>query len=42
LQKNISIVEKDLKSEEWDGQEMDELYLESCAKCVTSISLILR
>ena len=33
LQKNIAIVEKDLESEESDGQEMDELYLESCAKC---------
>lgn len=32
LQKNIAIVEKDLKSEESDGQEMDELCLESCAK----------
>jgi hypothetical protein len=32
LQKNISIVEKDLESEESDGQEMDELCFESCAK----------
>ncbi len=32
LQKNIAIVEKDLESEESDGQEMDELCFESCAK----------
>jgi hypothetical protein len=32
LQKNFAIVEKDLESEESDGQEMDELCFESCAK----------
>ncbi len=32
LQKNIAIVEKDLESEESDGQEMDEFSFESCAK----------
>lgn len=40
LQKNIAIVEKDLESEESDRQEMDELCLESCAKCGEIMDMI--